>query len=182
MALFLTMSVFLLFNPSKAWADSDRSYSIQSVNIDANVRTDGSMEVVEQRLYNFDGDFKFAYHVIEKNPDQSTDPGRTEPYQIRVKNVCDEVQCYRFIDPTKVDFENRRANPPDTFTAFQNKNEVYIQWHYSAEDEKKTFTVNYLVDNAITLHSDIAELYWQFVGKEWDLSQRNVFVNIEMFL
>src|SRR6185369_1077386 len=43
-----------------------------------------------------------------------------------------------------------------------------------------TFTLKYTVDNAITLQRDTAELYWQWIGDEWEQSQSNIHVTVNL--
>ena len=161
------LSSLLLFIPQV----QAKEYSLDSAIINAVVQPDGSMEVTEQRVYDFQDDFKFVYEYLYHRPDQALDPHRSEPYQIRVKSVCDELECYSFLPADEVNLEERRENPPSTFTVVQDDEQTYIQWHFSANFEPKTFTVSYIVDNAITLHENVAELYWQFIGDEWEISQ-----------
>src|SRR3972149_4249653 len=71
-----------------------KEYSIDSLTVDAVIQPDGSMEVTEQRVYDFRDDFAFAYQYLFHRPDQTLDPHRSEPYQLRVKSICDELLCY----------------------------------------------------------------------------------------
>jgi hypothetical protein len=43
---------------------SAKSYRITGVHIDAQLRQNGDMEVIESRTYNFNGSFSFAYREI----------------------------------------------------------------------------------------------------------------------
>src|SRR3989304_2713606 len=61
-ALFLGAA--LVFSPQV----QAKEYSIDSVLINAIVQPDGSMEVTEQRVYDFQDDFKFAYEDIYQRP------------------------------------------------------------------------------------------------------------------
>ncbi|MCC6710990.1 MAG: DUF2207 domain-containing protein, partial [Candidatus Pacebacteria bacterium] len=178
--IFLGLLVSSLFiNLVKVQAE-EKEYQISSVNIQAELKTDGSMEVTETRTYNFTGDFRFAYQRINLKPDQKTDPGRSESYRVRIKSLCDEKTCYKFVEPNKIDLTERRNNQPGTYTVIYNNDEVYIQWHYATVNGSKVFKLNYLVDNAVTLHEDVAELYWQFVGSEWEVAQKNITVDLNL--
>src|SRR4030043_66148 len=74
---------------------ADKSYSINNVNLNLQVKTDGSMDVEETRTYSFNGSYTFAYQYINKNPDQTTNPGRTEPYKLTNFQICEETSCYK---------------------------------------------------------------------------------------
>ena len=179
---FSSLLISLLFfgQIQPVFAEETKEYSIQGTDIQAEVSPSGSMDVIEQRVYSFTGDYRFAYQRIEKNPDQKTAPGRVEPYQIRIKGICEKDYCYRFVYPSEVNMTDRRANTPGTYTVIQDNNEVYVQWHFKAINEAKIFTIQYVVDNAVTLHSDIAEIYWQFIGNKWEVPQKYVTVNVNL--
>ncbi|MFH2118123.1 MAG: DUF2207 domain-containing protein, partial [Candidatus Paceibacterota bacterium] len=157
-----------------------KEYSINSLTVDATIQPDGSMTVTEQRVYDFRDDFAFAYQYLYHQPDQTLDPHRSEPYEIRIRSLCDESKCYSFLPSNQVDLNDRRNNIIDTFTVAQDAKATYIQWHFSAIFEPKTFTLSYTVDNAVTIHEDAAELYWQFVGSEWEAPQRNILITVNL--
>jgi uncharacterized membrane protein len=39
-----------------------------------------------------------------------------------------------------------------------------IRWTFNAFSETRTFSIDYVVDDAVTVGSDVAELYWKFMG------------------
>ncbi|MBP9781624.1 DUF2207 domain-containing protein, partial [Candidatus Woesebacteria bacterium] len=158
-----------LSHPISIWA---KSYTIDPVVIEANLQRDGSMSVTEQRTFNFDGDFTFAYEEILKNPDQNTNPGRTEPYIITDFSICDELECYKpLLGQEKESADEIR--PSQRFFLNETDSSYYLKWFYRSNTQK-TFTLTYIVRNAVTLHSDTAEIYWQWVGNKWEIPQNSV--------
>ncbi|HCC84127.1 MAG TPA: hypothetical protein DEP87_00350 [Candidatus Pacebacteria bacterium] len=158
---------------------ADKSYTVGKVNIGAELKTDGSMQVVEQRLYNFSGDYKFAYRDFKLQPNQAKIPGRTESYELKNFEVCEEKNCYRQLRPDQVNWQSPRENPVGTFTVRQlNDQTLRVQWHFSAVSVSKVFTLKYVVVNAATLHGDTTELYWQWIGSDWTVFQENVRVTL----
>jgi len=176
--LIVITGIFSIFFTRFTTQIEAKEYSINSLLIEAIIRPDGSMEVTEKRLYDFRDDFAFAYQYLYHHPDQALAPHRSEPYEIRIKSICDELKCYAFLPYDQVDIDNRRNNPAGTFTVLQETQKTYFQWHFKAIFEQKTFTLNYVVDNAITLHEDTAELYWQFIGDEWEVSHSNILITV----
>ena len=65
----VAMMLALVLLPSRAWADGD--YSIDSVDIDATVASDGSVSVRETREFNFDGSFHGVYWDIPTGDENS---------------------------------------------------------------------------------------------------------------
>ena len=164
----LTGLVIALVSPVNTWA---KSYSIGPVDIKAYVNSDGSMDVEEQRSYSFSGDYTFAYETI------GTKGKRGEVYNLSNFTVCDEDICYKQIPG--ITSESYKG-PTDTFFVINQGSRYYIKWVYAASNETKTFRLSYRVDNAVTLQKDVAEVYWQFVGKEWEISQSNINVTVKL--
>ncbi|MFW6143735.1 MAG: DUF2207 domain-containing protein, partial [Patescibacteria group bacterium] len=140
--LFLS-AIALIFLASPAFA---KDYSLGKVDISVTVNTDRSFQVRETRIYNFEGSFSWADLWI---PTEVTRDGYS--YEIAVSDftVYDETGT---ILQTKTD---------------TSKDQFYAKWFYSAEDERKTFTWTYEVSgDAIKKHKNIAEFYWQAIGRE----------------
>ena len=57
---------------------------------------------------------------------------------------------------------------PGIFYVEEHPGHVYIDWSFEAANEQRTFTISYTVENAVLVHQDVAELYYQFIGGEWD--------------
>jgi uncharacterized membrane protein len=43
-----------------------------------------------------------------------------------------------------------------------------VDWSFDAYDESRTFTFEYTARDAIVVHEDVAELYYKFIGDEWE--------------
>src|SRR3989339_325169 len=165
--VLIFLGLFTLF-PAQVQA---KSYEIEDVNIRAVLhKTDGSMDVTEQRTYDFDGEYTFAYIYINKHPDQSKDPGRTEQYILEDFAVCEPSNCYRLLQASEMGNADS-LRPENTFYVRDESSRYYIKWFYRAYSEDRTFVLKYKVKNAITLHTDTAELYWKFIGDDWEISQ-----------
>lgn len=51
-------------------------------------------------------------------------------------------------------------------------------WYYAAADETRTFVLEYDVAGAAQKHADQAELYWKFIGTDWEVSSQTVRVTM----
>ena len=49
-------------------AVTEKSYDFPEVQIDATVQPDGSLDLVERRTFNFDGEFSFAFFTVAESP------------------------------------------------------------------------------------------------------------------
>ncbi len=54
---------------------------------------------------------------------------------------------------------------PGTYQLESSEDEFYVRWYHASEDETRSFRLRYRISNAVTSHSDVAELYFQFVGE-----------------
>lgn len=128
-----------------------KSYEFPRVRIEATVRPDGSLDLVEKRTFDFDGEFSFAFFTIDWPVEQ--------------------------IKRFKVAEAGRRI-PVSTAesTSFQFKG----RWGFSAEDEQRTFTISYRALCAVDVWADTAHLNWQFIGKGWEVPTANAFVRVHL--
>ena len=173
--LFLiTAGAFLL----SAAPVSAKSYTIDKVDVQANISPNGSMSIQEARTYDYDGSFSFAYQTIKKKPDASKNPGRDVPYKISNFRLCDEDTCYR--QSTNALENASSLERLHSFYVNEEADQYYVKWFYDTTGGQKTFTLYYTVENAITLQQDVAELYWQWIGDEWDHAQSNISVDVTL--
>lgn len=139
-----------------------RSLEIVQVNIDAEVLPNGDLKVVENRTIDFKGQFRGA--------DQ----------KIYFKNI----PIYSGVTVREGDNHYSLVNQfptvdPGTYSIRVYGEEYFvIDWSFDAYDEKRTFTVEYIARDAVAAHADVAELYYQFIGDEWEFSSLSVLVNL----
>jgi uncharacterized membrane protein len=128
-----------------------KSYEFPRVRIDATVQPDGSLDLVEERTFDFDGEFSFAFFTINWPVEQ------IEGFSVT---------------------ENGQAFPVSTAesTSFQLKG----RWDFSAEDEERTFTISYRARCAVDVWADTAHLNWQFIGTGWEVPTEHAFVRVHL--
>ncbi len=128
-----------------------KSYDFPEVRIDATVQPDGSLDLVEQRTFDFDGEFSFAFFTVAW-------PG-------------DQIEGFTVS-------EDGRSIPVDTSeaTSYQFKG----RWDFTAHDEERTFTISYRARCAVDVWADTAHLNWQFVGTGWEVPTDHAFVRVHL--
>jgi len=137
-----------------------KSYSIERIAIDAGIRADGTLDITEQITYKFDGSFSFAFRDIPLAQDESITDIR----------VFESGRQY-----------NESSNKsPRTFTVTQGASGVNVTWYYQATDEELTFRFTYTLRGVVKRFSDMAELYYKFVGDGWDRRIRDVRVSVRV--
>ena len=137
-----------------------KSYTIDHIDLKAQVLVDGSIEITESRTYTFKGSYKWA------------------DYQIPLDKL-GEVKLFSLKEGSQNYYQGNDENPGSFYTENRD-NTFYVKWFYRAKNETRTFTLKYLVTDVITVYQDVAELYFKFIG---ETNQKNIgFVNIDIFL
>lgn len=167
------LGIYLYKNP--------KSFKISSVDILIWLKSDGSALVREERKYNFTGKYTYAYQYFNKKGGRGEKSGRQEVYLLNNFNVCEvkgyHKTCYQKLDQEEIN-EADKNSKPSTFYFKEKKDSYYLKWFYQAENESKVFLITYEIKNALTLHEDIAEFYWELIGKNWETFQDNISIRI----
>lgn len=148
---FLVALAFLLLSPQVFAA---KYYQIIQVDIGAQLRADGSMEVTESRTYRFVGSFSYAFRTVP-----TIGPVAFEDFRISERG-----QFYQLSD----------SMTPGTYRIIPGQGKIEIRWFFRASDESRTFDFHYRVKNAIQKYDDAAVLYYQFISGDWDSWSKNV--------
>lgn len=123
--------------------------------IDVVVERDGSVLVTENITFDFDGHFEGAWRDI---------PSRFgEQVLVGSVSVSEDDNSYGPGGTTTLG----EAGPPETFAAGPNEGGTRIVWRYSADDERRTFSIRYRMVRLIKLYSDTAELNLRAWGDQW---------------
>lgn len=143
-----------------------KSYSMTKVDIEAEVQPDGSMIVTEQRTFDFNGDYTFAYWEIDKGGSDSLEMlGLSGPEGAYTRSELS------YVDPDRT---------PQTYTFIDYGSYYDVRAYFRAADTEHTITLTYRVAGAATRWQDTSELYWQFVGDAWELPAEDVTVHIAL--
>ena len=119
---------------------ADKSFSLQSLNVEATIAPDGSMHVVERVIYQFVGG----------------------PFTVGIRSFLPD-------DRNRIsDFTATAQDVLLTTTAPTSSISGEWEWEFdrSATDEDRTFELTYDVPRAVAIGADVGELYWQFLGKD----------------
>lgn len=148
--LLISVIILTLFYSFRGSSAEARSLQIIDVDIEAEVLPDGSMRVVENRTIDFKGTFSGAdqkYYFT----------GGISYADIWVR---EGDQYYKYVEefPT---FE------PQTYSVQSYYDYYILDWSFTAQNERRTFTHEYIVLDLVIAHEDVAELYYQFIGAEW---------------
>jgi len=138
-----------------------KSYRFARIDVDITVLPDGTMQFREQRTFDFDGSFSFAWIDIARGgaPEDPAQDPRSLRYTVRNASVSEGDTVFTEVPPSS----ETRSN---TFWFAEGAEGWRIQWHYRALDERRTFGISYDVAGHIVAYDDVAELFWRFVGDD----------------
>lgn len=137
-----------------------KDYFFSNVNIDIYVNPDGSFDWVENRTFDFSGDFHWAEYKV---------------YKTRAENIVN----FQVLENGR-QFEADASGSPGTVFITDTNDSVTAKWFYDARDEMRTFTIKYKVIGAITAYSDVAEFYWKIIGAEWDVGTDHILATLHL--
>ena len=155
----MALVVSALMPASLAYADG---YSIDQVNIDATVATDGSVSVQESRTFDFDG----PYHGVYWQIPSGVFNGRYIETTISSVGEMDNGTFVPFVEDYSGEDHTYQLRDQGTY--------VEVKLYSAHSNESAIFVINYTDSNLAVRHDDVSELYWKFVSDGWDVESRNV--------
>jgi len=148
----ILLTIFYISFLALATSVSSKSYSYDSVNIDIYLQQNGSVYVKQERDYNFQGVFTYAYIDFLKK-------GSTGIKIINVKDIDSKI--------------------PVSFDVSEDSDSVKVTWYYSASYEVKRFLIEYKIEGAVKRYEDVAEFYWKVVENSHE-SINNLSINVHL--
>ena len=161
--------VFVCIYKSEAGVQNQAISSYpNSVNVSAQLETDSTLSVVDQRTFTFDGKNTVLNWEIPKTTKLS-EVTVTSVRLIKTKGNNAEIVI---LEQGNLTEEIQKNLDESDFDSLQNKN----MWFYNSEDNwfysalqasdakgEATFEVSYAVSNAVYVYDDVAELYWDYL-------------------
>ena len=183
--------IILLFTPLFVYAE-DIDYDITDYYVKANILDDGNMEVSE--IIVLDGTFNgYERDIAFKNNNlmYSSDINYESDEIYNATGISNYSAYAKYISDVNFDTFNEEFTKliPVDNTYNATKGDVYIteysnfyrfRMYHRTDNRKTAFLIKYTVDNAVVMHNDVAELYWTFIGEDFEDSLNNV--NIRVYL
>ncbi len=168
----LALAACVLAFPQAAWA---KSYSMPRVDMEAQVKPNGDLQVTERRTFDFDGEFTAVWWDFGKLPDGS---------DLVVDSVTyaggDQGSQTRAVVEVPFAFEWREEGGPGGEAFSYDEAQTTLYAFFEAEDEALTVGLSYTIMNFTQVYDDVAEVYWQFVGPKWGEDSDNVSLTIAL--
>lgn len=173
---FLLALAWTAANTTSAYA---KSYTMPKVDIVAEVTSDGSLNVTEQRTFDFTGSFSAVWWAFEGLPENA---------QLKLNGASlTSVDAQgnpqgepRILPETGFALSWREAGGPseDAVSLDYAQDTIYV--FFQAADERLLVSLEYTVENGAQLYKDTGELYWQYVTAQWAEDSSNVSMNLTL--
>lgn len=144
---------------------------VDSINIDAKIYMDGSMEVVETINWDIDETLNGLYRdilITGSSNELNSASG------IDINSVVVDGKTFSYSSSTLQNGTSGQYNVNDITGGKQ------VKIFTPSEDEYKKTVITYTLYDVIVEYNDIAELYWNFIGSGWDYGIDDVNINISL--
>lgn len=161
--IFLLILAFFIFAPS-ARAESNSRLYLNKLKFDVTVNKDGSMDVVE--TWNIDiSHVNTLYKTFEKDKDKFA-----SIENVRVKDITANKEF------SQIDEEMYHVTEDCYYGLTNSKGDFEIAWGVGLDNSSatRTYEISYTVKDAIGKYNDMAELYWQFVGEDFEVDANKI--------
>lgn len=174
--LILLSTIFNLQNKVQA-----KSYYIDDMAIQAIVLENGDLEIEQTLKYAFNGSYNGIYITI---------PTKYKNKEEKISKISDDIYNAQGIELKKVsqikngetvEFQkvNYASNGQVRVYTEEIKSDIYkLKVFCPTESGTKTFKLNYILKNICVSHNDIGELYYNFIGGDWECTIKNLKIDI----
>jgi len=165
---------------------SEVEYAITNYYINADILTNGDMEVTE--LIVLDGTFNgYIRDIVYKNSRLGND-GFKNNQRYNASNM--EIKEIEAKKVKNVTFDTINENGYTKLPANKASNLGYVEskildgnsykMYFRSDDEKVAFKITYTIKDVAVLHQDVGELYWTFIGSDYDDKIRDLQIKVNL--
>lgn len=155
-----TLAISLLLFCLGFIQSSAKSYEIPTIKVEVSINPDGTVRITEHLTYDFDGSFSWAEYRLPRQ-------GFSALENI---HISEDGQAYL----------NKNTEEPGTFSVAQDDESIKLKWHYQAEDEQRTFTISYILEDAMTVGPEWSQFFWNFLSDSRDKSTQQLDITINL--
>lgn len=166
LTLIFILVIFLILSFSNISNASSSNLLLNNLDFIAQINEDGSMTVTENWDINIE-DTNTLYKTFK------TDKSKYSSIEnVEVKDVTNGANKSLL----KSNYWAYHMSKGQYFGGMNSDGKFEIAWGVGLEDKRETrkYEIKYVVKDAIAKYSDYAELYWQFIGQDFEVSAKNV--------
>lgn len=161
--LIIVLIGFWIYIPSNSFASSN--FILRKINFDIVLNEDGNMDVTETWNISVEGMTNTLFKTFEIDSSKYKEITNVHVSEITDGSIKEFTQ--KNIEVTHVD--------KDCYYGLRNSNGQYeIAWGINEESGEKTYKIEYTVIGAIKNYADCSELYWQFIGKNFQMDVNEI--------
>lgn len=163
--------------PHAAHADT---YALPSVHIQAQVMENGDLFVTEARTFEFEDSVNGVYWDIPLAQNEQGAPSSITVLSVHELDDApeNEAEARRAAQPMR-EVPSANAGDSDAYTVESQGDSLRLKVFLPREDgDETTVWVSYMIEGAVMAWPDTAELYWQFIGSEWEEDAENVYLDV----
>ena len=159
-----------------------KSYYIDDMQIEATIQENGDLQIEQTLKYVFNGEYNGIYITIPTKysnnekiiSDISNDIYDADGVEIQsITSIDENNNKYTYTE----DLEDEEA---ELYTE-EDMGDIYqIKIYSPVSNEKRTYKIKYVLQNVCVKHSDVGELYYNFIGGDWKCKINRL--NIDIFL
>ena len=145
----------------------EKFYEERELQVEARLLPNGDLRVKETRVLAFHGEFsRYRRQIPAKGFGE-----------MRIVRVAESALDYQ-----RISAANGRPAGKYTFTKGREAgSDVYnVELYFAAKDDSRTFVIEYLITDAVKVHADTAEFYWQFIGRNRSVDIGRMIVSLEL--
>ena len=162
--------------PGKAYA---KSYTMPQVNIQAQLETDGTLHVVEQRTFDFNGSYSAIWWSLSLLPTNA----EFSVNGVRMMGVDDSGAAEGSMSalpevPFELKWREEGGPGRNSYSLDSPKNTVYV--FFGSHPERVVVELDYTITNMAQVYDDVSEVYWQYLGSEWSAASENVTATLQL--
>ncbi len=126
----------------------DRAVVVERRDADMTIQTDGSVDVVETWVVNFQGGpFRYAFRTIPSN---------------RISSL-----AFQGVSENGKEYARATSEMPNTFTVEVGSDERTLTWYFEpTTDATRTFQLRYTLHDATRIYDDGDQFWWKFIETE----------------
>ncbi len=136
-------------------AAEERSFEIKKAQIDVVVDNAGNLHVTEMDIYEFNGEYNGIY--IDLNSNHSNG-----------------IHGFQVFDVTA------GARQELEYELNEDGDEQHYKVYSASHNETRAYQFSYVVDNAVKVYADTAELYWKFFDESNSSDIASVLINVRL--
>lgn len=160
--IWLVVTIFLI--PVKVFA-IEKIFTIEKLNIKAEITEDATVEVEEAFNYSFQGSITGIYRNLKTQG--------TKAYEVKEISIIDSNNITTNLLASDEETDN-------TYKLIHPEGNTQIKIFNKSNDEKKQFIIKYNIIGAVLKNSDFSELNWKFYTVENQHPIKDVLLNIKL--